>query len=31
VAIWNEGVVRESRRVSVQDAGDVEVNFTLGR
>jgi plastocyanin len=31
VAIWNEGVVRESRRVSVQDAADVEVNFTLGR
>jgi plastocyanin len=31
VAVWNEGVVRESRRVSVQEAADVEVNFTLGR
>jgi hypothetical protein len=31
VAIWNEGVVRESRRVSVQDGADVEVNFTLDR
>ncbi|MGH9328930.1 MAG: carboxypeptidase regulatory-like domain-containing protein, partial [Vicinamibacterales bacterium] len=31
VAVWNEGVVRESRRVTVPDAADVEINFALGR
>jgi plastocyanin len=31
VAVWNEGVVRDSRRVTVPDTADVEVNFALGR
>jgi plastocyanin len=31
VAVWNEGVVRESRRVAVPAGTDVELNFALGR
>ena len=31
VAVWNEALPGESRRVTVPDGGDVEVNFTLGR
>ncbi|HXH07240.1 MAG TPA: carboxypeptidase regulatory-like domain-containing protein [Vicinamibacterales bacterium] len=31
VAVWNEAVPGESRRVVVPEGGDVEVNFTLGR
>jgi plastocyanin len=31
VAVWNEGVVRDSRRVNVPAGTDVEINFALGR
>jgi plastocyanin len=31
VAVWNEGVVRESRRVTVPAGTDVEINFALDR
>jgi plastocyanin len=31
VAVWNEGAVRESRRVSVPAGTDVEINFSIGR
>jgi plastocyanin len=31
VAVWNEGLVRDSRRVTVPESPDIEVNFALGR
>jgi plastocyanin len=31
VAVWNEGSIRESRRVNVPESTDVELNFALGR
>jgi plastocyanin len=31
VSVWNEALDRESRRITVPERGDVELNFTLGR
>jgi plastocyanin len=31
VAVWNEGSLRESRRVTVPESTDVEINFALSR
>jgi plastocyanin len=31
LAVWNEGSIRESRRVTVPEAADVEINFSLSR
>jgi len=31
VAVWNEALPRETRRVTVGESSDVEVNFSLGR
>jgi hypothetical protein len=31
VVAWNESAPSESRRVTLAEAGDVELNFALGR
>ena len=31
VVAWNEAMATESRRVTVPDAGDVDLNFVLNR